>query len=354
MQLYRDTVYMKSNKRIAVTFNDPVALFPFYNGKPGETQFQDDTSESSFFIELDLIVDSLSEYYNEVKSINATSDIYKFIDDLKEYRPDIVFNLVESVAGISSFESYIAGLYELLKFEYTGNNPQTLGNCLNKANTKYFLSYNNLSIPHFKIIKYKEAVSENSIKLKFPLITKLLKEDASIGISENSIITSYNQLQKQLDFLFSTYNQDVILEEYIDGREFNIAILGNEALPASEIVFDTLPEELPKIVTYEGKWIADSVYYKNTIPQCPAKISTSLSDELKRISLQAFNALGCRDYARVDIRLSQKNIPYIIEVNPNPDISTDSGFSRAAKSHGLAHCELLHTIAEFAIGRAKR
>jgi D-alanine-D-alanine ligase len=133
----------------------------------------------------------------------------------------------------------------------------------------------------------------------------------------------------------------------------NIAVLGDKILPISEIEFKGLPANLPKIVTYEGKWISESTYYSNTKPRCPAKLSKSVRNKIEITALEAFRALNCRDYARVDIRLSKDKIPYVIEVNPNPDISSDSGFARAASASGMKHEELLYTIAGFALARKK-
>ena len=137
------------------------------------------------------------------------------------------------------------------------------------------------------------------------------------------------------------------------GRELNCAVLGGKPLPISEIDFTGLPEGLPKIVTYDGKWMEDSVYYENTKPVCPAELNEDLKKNIEEIALQAFEAMNCRDYARVDIRLDKNNNPFVIEVNPNPDISTDSGFVRAAAAAGISYSGLLSTIAEFALNRKK-
>ena len=129
-------------------------------------------------------------------------------------------------------------------------------------------------------------------------------------------------------------NQKIILEEYIVGRELNVAILDNKVLPISEIEFNGLPDQLPRIVTYDSKWIDGSIYYKNTKPIVPAKLNERTRRRVEKVALTAYDALNCRDYARVVIRLNKKGIPFVIEVNPNPDISSDSGFARAAAAKG--------------------
>ena len=158
-------------------------------------------------------------------------------------------------------------------------------------------------------------------------------------------------MKERLGYLFSSFNQEVLIEEYINGRELNVAILGDRVLPISEIRFDHLPDGLPKIVTYEAKWSPQSIYYKNTIPKCPAILDDHLKNIVVKMALEAYHALECRDYARVDIRLNQKNIPYVIEVNPNPDISLDTGFVRSAASAGISYEDLLSQIAILAIKR---
>jgi D-alanine-D-alanine ligase len=158
-------------------------------------------------------------------------------------------------------------------------------------------------------------------------------------------------MNDRLEYLFSNFNQEVIIEEYIDGRELNVAILDGDILPISEITFDTLPDGLPKIVTYEAKWSEDSVYYKSTIPKCPTELDHSLERKVKELARTAYEAMECRDYARVDIRLNKKNVPYVIEVNPNPDISPDTGFVRSASAAGISYEELLYRISSLALKR---
>jgi D-alanine-D-alanine ligase len=241
----------------------------------------------------------------------------------------------------------------MLGFDFTGNLPASLGNCLNKAKAKTILRSYGINTPASSIIKLEqsEKFDSGNFQLNFPVILKLLNEDASIGISELSVVNDFDSLNNHIQFLQSTYKQDVLVEEYIDGRELNIAVLGDRTLPVSEIKFDGLPIGLPKIVTYDGKWIADSIYYENTKPSCPAVLDPDLKNSIEKTALLAFHAMDCRDYARVDVRLNKENIPFVIEVNPNPDISMDSGFARAATAADISYSNLLFTIAGFALAR---
>ena len=346
---------MKIEAKILICYNAPVSIFSVYNGKPVTgKRMGDDLSEKSFVNELNRTVNSLEKYFTKVETLAIDKNIQKTIDGINSISPDIIFNFVEAVEGISSYESCIAGLFELLGNEYTGCRPSTLGNCLDKERTKDILRSFGINTPSSLIFKHSARFTEKDIQLKYPLILKLLKEDASIGISEFSVVKNYTELRKQFLFLSTTYKQDVILEEYIRGRELNVGILGGNSLPVSEINFEGLPSKFPRIVTYDGKWIVDSVYYNHTKPVCPAPLKEKTIKRINKVAVAAFEALKCRDYARVDIRLDGKGIPHVIEVNPNPDISSDSGFARASKAAGINHEELLSTIANFALERKKR
>ena len=345
---------MKTQAKILICYNSPVSIFSVYNGKPVDhSNGESDTSEKSFSRELNSVQKSLSDLFTQVEVFAVNKNVRKTINALKSKNPDVIFNFVESVEGIASYEWCIAGLFELADYEYTGCEPSCLGNCLNKARTKSILIAEGINTPRYKILKPNERFTREEVHLKYPLILKLLQEDASIGISEFSVVHNFRQLNKQFKFLAETYRQEVILEEFIEGRELNVAVLGNKVLPVSEINFTGLPDDLPKIVTYDGKWMEDTAYYNHTNPVCPAILSKQVSEKIQALALTAFEALNCRDYARIDIRLDKNNIPWVIEVNPNPDISSDSGFARAAAASGKSHQELLFTIANFALTRKK-
>ena len=343
---------MKTDAKILICYNAPVSIFSVYNGKvPDESTGENDLSEKSFLMELNNIKRALSKNYTQVDTLAVDMNVQKTIDGINSFNPDVIFNFVESVEGVTRYEFCIAGLYGLLGYFYTGCIPSSLGNCLNKARTKDILNSFGIRTPKYLTFKPKQKFTQKDIQLDYPIILKLLLEDASIGISEFSVVHNYTELKKQFIFLSKTYKQEIILEEYIIGRELNVAILGGESLPISEINFKGLPREFPKIVTYDGKWIENSLYYNFTNPVCPAKLSESVQNKIYKIAKDSFDALNCRDYARIDIRLNKKNIPYVIEVNPNPDLSTDSGFSRSAKTGGIDHTELLSTIANYALQR---
>lgn len=346
---------MIEDARILICYNAPVSVFSVYNGKRADDDTREkDLSEKSFVKELNKVEKSLSKYYRDVGSLAVDRNVQKTINNINSFNPDVIYNFVESVEGISAYEWCMTGLFQLLGYEFTGCTPITLGNCLNKERTKNILNAKGILTPGKITFKPGSRFTSKDINLSYPIILKLNTEDASIGISEFSVVYNYRELRKQFRFLAQTYRQEIILEEFVEGRELNVAILDGNTLPVSEIEFTGLPDGMPRIVTYDGKWMEGSIYYKHTTPLVPARLKPLIRKRVEETALAAYDALGCRDYARVDIRLNKKGIPFVIEVNPNPDISSDSGFARAAAADGIKHDELLNKIAGFALNRKRK
>lgn len=342
---------MNKDKKILICYNEPFTLYDNYSGKADNGNDFTDLSESEFFTHLNDIKNVLSEHFNSVEELAVGSDFFTVMNEIEKIKPDIIFNFVESIEGKAEFEVYVAGMYDILGISFTGCGGLCLANCLDKNKTKQILSSYGIDVPNYLLLKTSDDLSTLINITEFPVILKLNKEDASIGISEQSVVFEPDELIERVNFLRKNYNQDILIEQYIEGREFNIAILDEEVLPISEINFKGLPENLPAIVTYEAKWSPESTYYKFTNPQCPANIDDELQKKLSYVALEAYYAMECRDYARVDIRLDKNNVPYVIEVNPNPDISIDSGFVRAAKAANISYSSLILKLAELAIER---
>ena len=308
---------------------------------------------------------SLSEYGKGINDIQAAleesgykvtrfgikKDIRELIDYISTSKPDVIFNLCESFDSNSLHEMNIAGVFELLKVPYTGNRAWTLGTLIRKANVKSILKWIGYCTPKFQIVSDPHNF-QLANGLSFPLIVKPSREDASTGINNSSIVHNIEDAKKQIEFVYDLVKQPVMLEKYIEGREINVAIFGNKepvVLPMSEIDFTQLPEHLPKIVTYNAKWLTDSVEYKGTNPICPASIEQRIEENLKSIALSVYSLFNCSGYARVDFRLGFDDTPYILEINPNPDISIDAGFYRAAKIYGYSYAGMLKKIVELGL-----
>ncbi|HTY38054.1 MAG TPA: ATP-grasp domain-containing protein, partial [Bacteroidota bacterium] len=286
-----------------------------------------DLSEVGVLEERAHVSDALAKNGYKTSLFNMNSDIKRLIQFIEEKEPDLIFNLCESVGDESTHEMFVAGLYELLGVPYTGAGAFSLGTCQNKERTKQILSYHKIRIPRYALYKNANEVVEDEFALKFPVIVKPSLEDASVGIDNGSIVDSFQALKKRVRFIFQNFDQPALVDEYIEGRELNVAIIGNRrpiVLPISEIDFSGLPDNLPHIVTYAAKWMEGTDEYKGTVGVCPAQLPADIERQAKDVALQAYRVMGCRDYARVDMRLDKNNNLYVIEVNPNPDISDDA------------------------------
>jgi D-alanine-D-alanine ligase len=238
---------------------------------------------------------------------------------------------------------HVAALLELLGLPFTGATPYCLGLSQDKARTKDLFNAHHLPTPRHILVR--TGGQQPIIKgLTFPLIVKPRFEDASLGISGDSIVSTVKALHQRIRYIHQTYRQDALVEEFIVGREFNVAIVGNrppEVLPISEIRFDpALPHP---IVSYNGKWLEESAEFSGTRPVCPASLSFREKVLIKDVALRAFKLLECRDYARIDIRF-RDGVPYILEVNANPDIAPDAGLARAARVAGLDYAQFINRI----------
>jgi D-alanine-D-alanine ligase len=312
-----------------------------------------DLSEFGVLEEMDDIRNALNNIGYRATTLNVDSDIFRLIDHLREEKPDLIFNLVECIENEADQEMHVAGIYELLKVPYTGASAFTLGLALNKPKVKEILSYHGIRTPRYQVFTAKDKI-EPDAKLTYPLIVKPSREDASVGISDESVVYNLSELKKQVRYVHSEFEQPALAEQYIEGREVNVAILGNQkpvALPISEIDFSGLSQGMHKIVSYDAKWMEGTVAFKGTQGVCPASLEDHEEALLKDIALRCYRIIGCRDYARVDIRLTKNGTPYVLEVNPNPDISDDAGFARSAKAYGLTFDQVVARIVEIALER---
>ena len=313
-----------------------------------------DLSEVGVLEEKEDIAKALQTLGYRTSIFNVDSNISRLVNFLTDEKPDVIFNLCESVGSEAIHEMHVAGIYELMKIPYTGSGPLALGIALNKELLKKFLLFHNLPTPRYQLFKSPVRMNLED-HMQFPMIVKPSREDASIGIEPSSVVNNMNELRKRVRWIIERFDQPALVEEYIDGRELNVAILGTRkptVFPISEIDMSTLPKHYPRIITYNAKWLKGTEEYENTKGVCPALLPPELETRIKEMALQVFQLLGCRDYARIDIRLSKDYQPYILEINPNPDISDDAGFSRSAGVGGYKFEEFIGKIVESALERA--
>lgn len=308
---------------------------------------EDKVQGTQHYRDVEMIDEALRGRGHDVVKIPVGKDVGELISQLINISPRYIFNVCEEVDNNSWGEIYIAGLLELLRIPYTGSNPFCLALALNKARTKDVLQSQSVTVPKYQVFNSEDVKLMQY--MTFPLILKPLCEDGSFGIDPSSVVFNENELYERILAKKNEFKGLLIAEEYIEGREFNVAILGNgdslQLLPVSEIDYSTMPPTVPKICSYSAKWEKESIEYKNTIPVCPVKISNKLQKILEEAAVKAYKIMGCTDYARVDIRLSkEKELPYVIDVNPNPCISPNSGFVRSALAAGMEYKDLMNTI----------
>jgi len=324
-----------------------------YNQTPDQTshgEVRDRIAAAGSLDEANAVLRALGELGHQAGLIPLGSELSDFIRRLQGFVPEVIFNLCEGFWGNARQEMHVAGLFELLGIPTTGSGALCLGLSQDKLRTKALLLQAGLPTPAYCLARPKEKFPHFE-KLSFPLIVKPAYEDASQGIDAASVVETRKALMQRVEYLHATYRQPALIEEFIDGRELNVAILGNRkpsVLPVAEITFAaSLPR---KIVCFDSKWSPQSAAYRGTIPVCPAQLTPRLHLQINDLALRAFKLLGCRDYARVDLRLRGSS-PYILEVNANPDISPDAGLARAARAARLSYPELIKRILESATKR---
>jgi D-alanine-D-alanine ligase len=259
------------------------------------------------------------------------------------------FNLCETVAGMAHGEHLAAAAVELVELPMTGASAATLLYCLNKDRCSAVLRSHGIPVPEWALVRRGDPLPEDWTR--FPAMVKPAADDASNGIHGKSVVHSREELLAEVKRLHERW--DALLQEFIAGREINLAIVGRYVLPPAEIDFSTLPEGSPPIVSFEAKWVAGSPEDVGTRPVCPAPLSPEQARDLQRLAVRAWRVMDGRGYARVDVRLSADGVPYVIDINPNPDLSYDAGLARQAQVAGWSYDELIGRVMEEALSRAE-
>jgi D-alanine-D-alanine ligase len=301
--------------------------------------------------EIPIIEEALRAAGWEALGVPVGADILGALGLLAARRPRVVVNLCDDLLGRSDHEMHFAGALELLDIPYTGAPPLALGLCRDKAKTKLILAGHGIPTAPFVLAERPDAPLGG---LRFPVIAKPAAEDGSLGITDASVAADEAGARRAIAAGLTAYGP-VLVEEFIEGRELNVPVLGNDpprVLPISEIDFGGLPAGLPHICGYEAKWAPDDPRYAGTAGICPAVLDGALRERVERWSVLAFRSLGLRDYARVDWRLSPTRGPLALEANPNPDISPTSGFLRSVRAAGMDYPELIAQLVEGTLARA--
>jgi D-alanine-D-alanine ligase len=299
----------------------------------------------------------VQEVYEALKK-NGHNPVFVRLDgtresliDLARSQTDVLFNLVESFSGDDSQDTNIAGYLELLGRRFTGAGSSGLYLAQDKTLAKKIFTFHGIHTPYFTTV-YRGRI-EHSHDIQFPVIVKPAREDGSIGIQFGAVCTSIKELMERIDYIHAEFDSPALIEEYIEGRELYVGVIGNEkpaALPVVEMDLSQLPEGTPKIAGSEVKWEEDSEAYKATKPFFPEDLDEAAVTRLQETAIQAFTALQLRDYGRIDFRLANGTI-HLLEVNPNPYLLSSAEFAMAAKKSGRSYNALIAEIVDSAMGR---
>ncbi len=330
--------------RIAILYRQPC------EEDQGFAADSDGRGEIDHIIKIEKILKKLN---HEVALVKVNLDTYEY---LKNKKFDLAFNLCDD--GFHNnplLEAHIPAMLDILGVPYTGAGHLSLAICVDKARTKKILSFEEILTPEFYV--FKSCPEKLNGACKFPAIVKPLHEDASIGIKQESVVKNAAELKERIAHVISYYKQPALVERFIVGREIYIGILGNKdnlkVLPASEVIFDDKLAPTAQICSYEAKWVPESKQYNKTPVSCPANINKKLEKQLIDMAKQAFVLLGCQDYGRIDFRIDEDNRPYVLEVNPNPDISEEAGIARMASAAGINYEQLIEQVVKSAVLRQK-
>jgi D-alanine-D-alanine ligase len=265
---------------------------------------------------------------------------------LETFAPDVIFNLADQFKNNRGFDQNIASLLEMQGVPFTGCGATGLVLCKHKGTSKKILGYHHIHVPNFVVIPRGQRIARLK-RPKFPLLVKPVKEEASYGISQASFVTSDEQFRERVAFIHEKHDADVIAEEYIEGREFYVSVMGNLKLavfPMRELVFGEVPPNEPKIATYKAKW--DEEYRKRwgLQNQFPEGLEPALVAQIEETCKRIYRLLTIEGYARIDLRLTAVNEIYFIEANPNPILAADEDFALSAGKAGLTYPQLIDRI----------
>ena len=325
--------------RILILYNSPLL----------DPDHRDYAQEAGVLESVDAVEAALAPRGHAIERLGLATDFEPLVKLARgQSRPDVVVNFCEGFAGRPELEPQAAGLLDLLELPYTGSPVEALALARDKSRTKYLLQGAGLPTPEFEVVEVGGRASPAMIArlTAGPLFVKPASEDASLGIGPESVVSTAATLAERVADIHQRYGA-ALVERFVDGREFNtsvIALPDPRDLPLAEVNFNREASGGWGIVTYDAKWTPESAAWSGTPVTCPADADDRLATRLREVSLAAFRLVGCRDYARVDLRVDAAGDPFVLEVNANPDIAPTAGFARSLAAGGISYgdfCEQL-------------
>jgi len=292
------------------------------------------------------VLGCLQRLGHNVETLAVFDNVTEVVAKVNACRPDVVFNLSESFHHDRSHEPNLPALLDLMKVPYTGSGPDALMLCKDKALAKKVLAYHHVRLPHF-VVSHRLLPLRRLQHFPYPAIVKPLCEESSDGISKASFVRDEHEAMERAKFIHQRFNTDALIEEYIEGRELYVSVMGNRRLtvfPPREIFFEHVPEDVPKFATYHAKW-NEGYRRKWGITNGPARqIPDQLQTDLRSLARNVYRWLKIRGFGRLDVRLTAKGELYIIEANPNPSLAQDEDFAQSAAAAGVSYDALMQEI----------
>jgi D-alanine-D-alanine ligase len=291
------------------------------------------------------VVSHLEEMGHHVQTVGVKDELGVIRQAIQDFKPEIVFNLMEGFGEIGVFDQHVVSYLELMKTPYTGCNPRGLMLSRDKALARTLLAYHRIPAPEFAVVRMGQ-VPRLQKRLPFPLIVKSLTQEASIGISQASVVADEGALRERVRFIHQSIGTDAIVERYVEGRELYVGVLGNFRLavfPVWEMNFAQMPDRAYRIASERVKW-NDAYREKYGIMTGPADLPPDLALRIQRLCKRVFRTLDLCGYARIDLRLDAEGRVYVLEANPNPQLAYGEDFAEAAEHSGIQYEELLQRI----------
>jgi D-alanine-D-alanine ligase len=292
------------------------------------------------------VISHLKAAGHEVRPLGISDSLSELRRAITEWKPDIVFNLLEEFDGIVTYDQHVVAFLELMHQPYTGCNPRGMLLSRDKVLSKQLLSYHRVPTPQFMVFT-RGKTPRIPRKSHFPMFVKSSTEDASLGIAHASVVADEKQLVERIAFIHEQTHSDALVEEYIEGRELYVGVLGNDrlkVLPVWEMTFGSLPENLPAIATRKVKWDRSYQQKYGITTAAAENMPDGTIARLEKMSKRIFRALHLTGYARMDFRLRADGALYVLEANANPNLSAAEDFSQSARTAGMSYDELLHRI----------